>query len=430
MLAALLWSLAAVASVQPVAAVTPTLVGYWTMDEGSGTVAHDTGASPANDATTVGSPTWGSGFKVGSSALQFNGTSSTLYATTDDEASLNITDAITIAAWIKPCGGSGTERIVQKGVMGSTDGYELSLSTGGKVFFRLNQKTSADTYRVNSNLSYPVDCNTWMHVAATYNDDGTKKMKIYINGVLDNTNATGPAAILTNSGALAIGAPSDGSSSSCGGGTPCRYNGWVDDVRLYNYALSAAEIAALAPTLSGTITAGVTPVVATVSVFDSTTFAWAGNATSAADGTFSLSVPPGTYKLYLQPTTPGYPNQWYGGGGVYWSTATPVTVSGATSVPISLALSTLSGTITAGGTPVVATVSVFDSTTFAWAGNATSAADGTFSLSVPPGTYKLYLQPITPGYVDQWFGGGGVYWSTATPVTVSGATSVPISLVP
>jgi hypothetical protein len=91
---------------------------------------------------------------------------------------------------------------------------------------------------------------------------------------------------------------------------------------------------------------------------------------------------------------------------------------------------TLSGTITAGGTPLVATVSVFDSTTFAWAGNATSAADGTFSLSVPPGTYKLYLQPTTPGYVDQWYGGDGVYWSSATPVTVSGATSVPISLVP
>ena len=81
-----------------------------------------------------------------------------------------------------------------------------------------------------------------MHVAATY--DGTT-IRLYVNGVQEGGNLAGPASIATNNLALGIGAQPDGATN---------LQGAMDDVRLYNTALSASEIAALA-----SITPGNTP---------------------------------------------------------------------------------------------------------------------------------------------------------------------------
>ena len=76
----------------------PALVGCWLMDEGSGTVANDGGALPANNVTWAGTPAWVAGQSGG--AISLNGTSQ--YGATPDEASLDIVNQITLAAWIKP----------------------------------------------------------------------------------------------------------------------------------------------------------------------------------------------------------------------------------------------------------------------------------------------------------------------------------------
>ena len=212
----------------------PSLVGHWTMDETSGTTAHDTGAAPANDATTVAGPTFGAG-KIGN-ALTLNG--STQYATAPDEASLDITGAITMAAWIKP-GVVNTQDLIAKDINGSVNGYQLSLSTtktdasSRKVFVRFNQAASGDAYRINSTTEYPID-GTWIHVAATW--DGTT-IRLYYNGVEEaSLPFTGPIA--ANNTALGIGGQPDGARAL--------FTGAMDDVRVYSRALSAAEIAGLA----------------------------------------------------------------------------------------------------------------------------------------------------------------------------------------
>ena len=185
----------------------PSLVGCWLLDEGSGAVAHDGGAMPANDSTLVGSPTWVPGHS--GQALRMDGTSQ--YGSTPDEASLDIENQITLAAWIKPEKfGNNPQYLLKKAIIGSIDGYELSLASIGsgwpnKVFARLNQLTSGDTYRVNSTTVFPID-GSWMHVAMTY--DGVT-MRLYINGVQEDSKA-GPAKILTNAQPLALGAQSDG----------------------------------------------------------------------------------------------------------------------------------------------------------------------------------------------------------------------------
>jgi hypothetical protein len=230
----------------------PGLVAHWKMDETSGTTLVD--SSPyGNNATTVGSPTFVPGLQ--GNALQLDG--STQYATAPNSASLDIngagaSSAITLAAWIKPTNTTATtQNIIKKANTSSiSDGYELSLGSATstwpqKVFFRLNQLTSGDGFRVNSTTNYPLNGTAWMHIAATF--DGTT-MKLYVNGVQEGGDVTGPAGgIVSNTLAVGIGAQPNAST---------KFMGLLDDARVYNRALTPEEIQALilvppaAPSLS------------------------------------------------------------------------------------------------------------------------------------------------------------------------------------
>jgi hypothetical protein len=207
------------------------LVGYWAMDEGSGITLYDS-SSPANNATTANSPTWVSPGKVGPYALSLNGTSQ--YASVPDDSCLQITGSLTIAAWIAPSK-TATQRIAVKAIQNSIGGYELSLSSANKVFFRLNNVSSTTGYRIDSGSSYPTNGTTWMHVVATY-DSATTQMKLYINGTLETTGSPGPTSIMSNSQPLSIGRQNDGTNY---------YGGKMDELRVYNRALSAAEVSDL-----------------------------------------------------------------------------------------------------------------------------------------------------------------------------------------
>ena len=200
------------------------LVGHWTMD-GSGNDASGNG----NNGSTVGSTSYGAG-QI-SSALLLASSSSRLQVPDND--SLDITGPITIAAWIRPTT-VGTQYVISKNVKSSTDGFELSLSNGGRVFVRFNEDSSGDALRVDSSSKYPTNGSTWMHVAATY--DGST-IRLYINGQLEGSkNAS--FQIGTNDLPLSIGS---------GDGGYRGMKGAIDDVRIYAKALSAQEIAALAP---------------------------------------------------------------------------------------------------------------------------------------------------------------------------------------
>ena len=199
------------------------------MNEGSGTTLVD--SSGLNNAASLsGSPAWTTGIR--GPALTLDGT--TQHGVVPNSASLNPTTAITLAVWIKPAKAAfATQDLIKKAVAGATNGYELSLAVSGKPFFRLNQVASADTYRVNALSSYPLNGSAWQHLAATY--DGSS-MQIYVNGVLDGS-VTGPSAIVANSLSVGIGAQSDATR---------RFEGAMDDARVYDRALSAEEIRLLA----------------------------------------------------------------------------------------------------------------------------------------------------------------------------------------
>jgi hypothetical protein len=198
-------------------------IGYWKMDEGRGDVFIDHSGNE-NHASILNPEgiSWVPG-RIGQAA-RFS-TINWPLGTVPHNPTIDITQQITIAAWIKP------NALENKGILSklSGDGYEFRILSDGKLEFRINRATSGTTYRLRSNQSYVGNGSTWTHVAVTFN--GTKSA-IFINGVEDNSATYAPAQIISNTADLRIGAIATGN----------RWNGQLDEIRLYDKALNAVEI--------------------------------------------------------------------------------------------------------------------------------------------------------------------------------------------
>ncbi|MES2649826.1 MAG: LamG-like jellyroll fold domain-containing protein, partial [Bacteroidota bacterium] len=201
-----------------------TLIGHWKLDEAAGTTLSDNSGLGNNAIIKTLNGIARVNGKYGL-ALDMPGTNNR-FASTPNASALNITDKITITAWIRPVD-VNSRTILSKT---NPDGYEFGINNSGKIEFRFNATTNGNTYRVVSNSSYPVNGTTWMHVAVTF--DGTAS-KIYVNGNLDvSVTYGGTIAIKTNTSPLYIGSLQ----------TANRWRGAVDDIRIYRGALNASEI--------------------------------------------------------------------------------------------------------------------------------------------------------------------------------------------
>ena len=206
------------------------LVGYWKFDEGSGTIAADSSGN-GNTGTLINNPTWVDG-KSGK-ALSFNGVNN--YVKIPDSNSLDMTSQITVEAWVYPRAyvdnvGNACH-IVSRSDFSGGPVYVLGLPGEGTKF---NYDISfVGTYH-RSNAD--VKLNNWAHIAVTY--DGFY-VKFYINGEFDSSYAYTGSIPITNNW-LAIGCKPTGSHG--GAGTYAYFNGIIDEVRIYNRALSQQEI--------------------------------------------------------------------------------------------------------------------------------------------------------------------------------------------
>jgi hypothetical protein len=207
------------------------LVGAWGFDETTGTTAAD--ASGQSNTGTITGATHSAAGKFGG-ALSFNGTSN--WVTVPDANSLDLTTGMTLEAWVQPTAlGSLWRTVILKEQPGNLI-YALYAGDGlarpaSDVF------TTAD--RGFSGTS-ALTVNTWTHLAATY--DGTTQ-RLFVNGVQVATRAT-TGAIRASTGVLRI------------GGNNIWTNEWfaglIDEVRIYNKALTATEIQAdMAKPISG-----------------------------------------------------------------------------------------------------------------------------------------------------------------------------------
>lgn len=161
---------------------------------------------------------------------------------------------------------------------------------------------------------------------------------------------------------------------------------------------------------------------ATVSLCTTEFSCWNSDLTQA-DGTYSISGPPGSYRVRF--TAADHTQEWYDDVADY-GTADPVTINpGATTSGISAVLvanGTVTGTVTAAGAvPVDGAYVELCTTESSCEGGTTAAADGTFSASVPPGSYRMRVSAF--GFVDEWYANTATF-AAADPLTVtSGGTT-------
>ncbi len=229
---------------------TAQLIAWWPFDEGTGITAHDASGSGYNGTLSAGSM-WAQG-RAGST-LSFNGTSQVVNWPSNAIPG-SLTNNFTIAFWARPdpakeiatgqtdaqsgTGGKVVQRYAWGPRQGKTawgdnhSGVGISLGANGIAVTDCMDPT---THWPSLLVYYPPTTSpspfsTWVHVAVVYS---SKRPKLYINGRWVKDGQQSPKTVHAQPEAI-------------GGISQNYYAGLLDEVRVFNSALSAAEIALLA----------------------------------------------------------------------------------------------------------------------------------------------------------------------------------------
>lgn len=192
------------------------LVGYWKFDEATGVTAYDSANN--NKGTLTNTPTRVSNCKV-ARCIDFDGTND--YVVTSILPALGT--AFTLSAWVNPdtLAPASYNIIVSRGL--PYIGF-----TSQKPIFSFQDSGSIQRNAVSASNA---TTGQWIHLLGVH--DGTSG-KLYVNGVLAATAVNTPLSVTSTS--WDIGAHK----------APNYYlDGKLDDVRIYNRALSAGEISQL-----------------------------------------------------------------------------------------------------------------------------------------------------------------------------------------
>ena len=216
------------------------LVGWWKFDEGSGTVAYDSSGN-GNDGNLTNGPTWATG-KIGG-ALSFDGVNDYVDF---GQKNLGVNSNLSVSYWFKPNNGNGV--IVEQGwnfthnefgwvvYLGANDYAPAARSIS---FGSGDESGNYNSKAIVQDAADTVDLNVWQHVSVI--KVGTN-IKIYLVGSLSHEGQIQKSAITYNSGySLSIGKDL----TDTGSNYNSLYQGLLDDIRIYDRALSAAEVQAL-----------------------------------------------------------------------------------------------------------------------------------------------------------------------------------------
>ena len=209
------------------------LFAYWPFEEGSGAVVADDAGS--NDGTLNGTPEWVAS-PIGSFGLELNGPGD--YVQIGDPAAgdfdFNELQSFSFGAWINPSVIDGTgRRIISKRGDSENIGFELGLWSGADGLFAevsdgATELSTADFFDIH----VPED--QWSFVMAVVSrEEGT--LRVYVNGVEAES-----VLDIFGLGTLASEAPLELGRAS--GNSARGFLGVIDDVRIYNRALSGLDV--------------------------------------------------------------------------------------------------------------------------------------------------------------------------------------------
>jgi hypothetical protein len=220
--------------------VTSGLVAYWKMNEANWTsnLAADSsgngfdGTAAGNANTTTGK------FSNGGT---FDG-STDMVTVADNTALQPSCGSWTISTWINPVNANQSAVIVNKTNLGSSMAYHLSVSgnfsgsvTGKKLLIGFQEATTGD--RRNAMTDNDIVDGNWHHVAAVW-DSSADSTTIYVDGISQSitTDSAGSWPCINNTDSLRMGSYNIGVYD---------YDGEMDDLRIYNRAITSDEAALL-----------------------------------------------------------------------------------------------------------------------------------------------------------------------------------------
>jgi hypothetical protein len=169
-------------------------------------------------------------------ALKFNG--SPQYVVSINNASLSGNFSTTISAWIKTANAASNGCILSTGdgAVGLDDGIAVCLG------FRPNGALSAEYYgnHPTQTSANPVSANAWHHIVVTKTPGPENTTTtFYVDGVLKPVASGHTDTPSFSANKVWIG------NNGPGGANSLDFNGIIDDVRMYNRALSANEVSQL-----------------------------------------------------------------------------------------------------------------------------------------------------------------------------------------
>ena len=198
------------------------LIGHWSFNDGAGDIARDSSGNK-NDGDLIRGPVWEKDGKYGS-ALRFAAAQRQKVEVPHSDSFKEITTEVTISAWVYVTGFPAWLAILAKGDIA----YSMFISPAGAIRMHYDgNNVGGNSVDTAGGL---VKTDEWTYLLGTY--DG-EKIQIYVNGVaeLDRDANTAPIPIITNT--LTIGGTAESRDWM---------EGLIDEVRLYNRALTEDEV--------------------------------------------------------------------------------------------------------------------------------------------------------------------------------------------
>ena len=213
-----------------------SLVGWWKLDESTGYTAFDSSGKNNTGILTNG-PLWKQG-KIGK-AVNFDGSNDNIVINNEANFDFERTDKFSIAAWVNLSSSFGSNlgsSIFTKSL--ATRGYEFWISPQARnVVVELYNTFSSNHLKVTSTNTHTIKYDTWHHVAFTYDGSSSPSgIAIYVDGVSQATTTS-----INNLTATILNdySPKIATWDSTFG----YFGGSIDNVKVWNNQLSAAEMA-------------------------------------------------------------------------------------------------------------------------------------------------------------------------------------------
>ena len=252
---------------------TAALVGHWTFDEGSGTVAADSSGN-GNDGTVMGDAAWVAG-QMGGSALNFDDIDDIVII--GDDSSLDTEDSMTISLWVNTPEVVSPNHMVTKQPSGmAPDNYP------GNYEFRVKDNTIQLLHQTSESTDYShyisttqITAGEWHHAVVSIVEGGS--VEFYLDGASAGSFEQTGAFGMLNDNSLRIGGRKDDHF----------FNGILDDVYIYARALTLDHIVGLGEGIEPSFRKAESPSIPDNTLFENT---WANIAWTPGDAAVSHDV--------------------------------------------------------------------------------------------------------------------------------------------